>query len=141
MYKPFPWQKCIPHFYSPKYLLRFKHKPDRFDWTISICKKKTLRIEKSIFMLNISFICFGMPQKNPACVFWMDSSFWNTCSISLDIILIQRKERKKKENVPFDFFYETFFMKQTVASNWLYSVLARHLRLSARKIYGHATWL
>ena len=28
-----------------------------------------------------------------------------------------KKGKEKKENVPFDFFYETFFMKQTVASN------------------------
>ena len=58
---------------------------------------KTVCREKSTFILNVYLVCmFCYSKENPACVSWIDSTLWNSCNISMHIIIIKRKERKNR---------------------------------------------
>ena len=51
-----------------------------------------------ICILNICLVCMlWYSKENPACVLWIDSTFWNTCSILMHIVIIKGIEKKKKK--------------------------------------------
>ena len=53
-----------------------------------------------ICILNICLVCMlWYSKENPACVLWIDSTFWNTCSILMHIVIIKGIEKKKKEKI------------------------------------------
>ena len=83
-------------FYS-KHLLQLKHKPtDRNGWTLFVCN--TFYREKYIYISCTFVLVF---HKKPSLRLM---NRFNTCIISMQIILIKKKKRKKRKKISLQLF-------------------------------------
>ena len=97
----FNYLLCILHLYfAPSIFLQFKHEPDRNEGQY-LFAKKYIEEERYIYIISCMYVLVF--QRTPVCVLWIDSTLWNTSNISMHIILIKGKKRRKRKTKIFTF--------------------------------------